>query len=105
MLFIAFIPFNVNIHNFIQEMLMCLIQGAAPDAAGGFYVIHSVGPWLVWLSGLSNGLWTKGSWVPSQGTCLSCRPGPQSGELKRQPHIDVSLLPSLSLSLKVNKVF
>ena len=28
---------------------------------------------------------------PSQGTCLGCRPGPQQGACKRQPHIDVSL--------------
>ena len=39
--------------------------------------------------------------VPSQGTCLGCRPGPQLGAHKRQPHIDVSPLflppfPSLS---------
>ena len=39
--------------------------------------------------------------IPSQGTCLVCRPSPQSGACKRQPHIDVSLplflLPSPSL--------
>ena len=29
--------------------------------------------------------------IPSQGTCLSCRPGSQNGAHKRQPHIDVSL--------------
>ena len=29
--------------------------------------------------------------IPSQGICLGCRPGPQEGALKRQPHIDVSL--------------
>ena len=29
--------------------------------------------------------------IPSQGTCLGCRPGPQYGEHERQPHIDVSL--------------
>ena len=27
---------------------------------------------------------------PSQGTSLGCRPGPQWGVHKRQPHIDVS---------------
>ena len=35
--------------------------------------------------------------IPSQGTCLGCRSGPQYGTRKRQPHIDVSL--SLSPSL------
>ena len=30
--------------------------------------------------------------IPSQGTCLGCRPGLQLGVGKRQPHIDVSLL-------------
>ena len=29
--------------------------------------------------------------IPSQGTCLSCRPGPQWGTHERQPHTDVSL--------------
>ena len=29
--------------------------------------------------------------IPSQGTCLGCRPGPQWGPSERQPHIDVSL--------------
>ena len=34
-------------------------------------------------------------WIPSQGTCLGCRPGPWLGMCKRQPHIDVSLPPFL----------
>ena len=29
--------------------------------------------------------------IPSQGTCLDCRPGPQFGVRERQPHTDVSL--------------
>ena len=29
--------------------------------------------------------------IPSQGTCLGCRPGPQEGAHERQPHTDVSL--------------
>ena len=43
--------------------------------------------------------------IPSQDTCLGCGPGPQMGMQKRQPHIDVSLLLSLSLPLclKINK--
>ena len=38
-------------------------------------------------------------WIPSQGTCLGCRLGPQLGVCERQPHIDVSLSlpPFLSL--------
>ena len=40
--------------------------------------------------------------IPSQGTCLDCRPGPQGGALERQPHIDVSLpLTDVSLPLSV----
>ena len=41
------------------------------------------------------------SLIPSQGTCLGCRPGPQLGAHEEKPHIDVSLpvflppLPSL----------
>ena len=43
--------------------------------------------------------------VPSQGTCLGWRPGPQWGVCERQPHIDVSLhlfLPPFT-SLKINE--
>ena len=61
-------------------------------------------PWLVWLSGLSTSLQTKGSLagsVPSQGTCLGCSPGPQSGARGRQPHIDVSLPSSLKINIKI----
>ena len=29
--------------------------------------------------------------IPSQVTCLGCRPGPGKGALERQPHIDISL--------------
>ena len=52
-----------------------------------------VAPWMVLLSGLSARLGTKGSLIsiPSQGTCLSCRPGPWLGVHESQPHIDVSL--------------
>ena len=55
-------------------------------------------PWLAGLSGLNASLKNRvtGS-IPSQGTCLGCRPGPQWGALKRQPHIDVSLPLSFSL--------
>ena len=46
--------------------------------------------------------------IPSQGTCVGCRPGPQVGARERQPHIDVSLplslSPSLLLCLKINKL-
>ena len=50
--------------------------------------------------------------IPSQGTCLGCGPGPQSGACERQPHTDVSLThqcfspslsPSFPLSLKINQ--
>ena len=43
--------------------------------------------------------------IPSEGTCLGCRPGPQWWVHERQPHIDVSLplfLPPTP-SLKINK--
>ena len=42
--------------------------------------------------------------IPSQGTCLGCRPGPQCGARKRQPYSDISLLflPPFP-SLKINK--
>ena len=43
--------------------------------------------------------------IPSKGTCLGCRLGPQYGAGQRQPHTDVSLplfLPPFP-SLKTNK--
>ena len=36
--------------------------------------------------------------IPSQGTCLGCRPGPQWGPHERQSHIDVSLPSPLSIN-------
>ena len=48
------------------------------------------------------------SLIPSHGTCLDCRTGPQLGAHERQLHTDVSLhlfpLPFPSLK-KINKVF
>ena len=41
--------------------------------------------------------------IPSQGTCLGCGPGPQQGVHERQPYIDVSPPPSLTLCLKISK--
>ena len=43
------------------------------------------------------------SLIPSQGICLGCRPGPQWGRRKRQPHTVIPL--SLPLCLKINKIF
>ena len=46
--------------------------------------------------------------IPSQGTCLGSRPGPQLGVCKRQAHIDVSrplLLPPFPSKNKINKIF
>ena len=41
--------------------------------------------------------------IPSQGTCLGYRPGPQLGARERQPCFSPSLSPSLSLTLETNK--
>ena len=43
-------------------------------------------PWLVWPVNQR----VSGS-IPSQDTCLGCRPGPQWRAHERQPHIDASL--------------
>ena len=46
------------------------------------------------------------SLIPSQGTYLGCRPAPQLGVRKGQPHTDVSLplfLLPFPLSKKINK--
>ena len=44
--------------------------------------------------------------IPGQGTCLGCGPGPHLGAHERQPHINVPLplSSSLSLFLKINKL-
>ena len=43
--------------------------------------------------------------IPSQGTCLGCGPGPQLGACEGQPiNISPLLFPSLTLSLKINKI-
>ena len=43
--------------------------------------------------------------MPSQGTRLGCRPGPQSEVHDRQPHIvSLPLLPPFPF-LKINKIF
>ena len=62
-------------------------------------------PWLVWFSGLNElqcpvNLKVAGS-IPSRGTCLGCRPGPQVGACERQltPYLShTSLFLSLSFS-------
>ena len=55
-------------------------------------------PCLVWLSGLSAGLWPKGSlvWFLVRTHAWVAGQVPSMGH-KRQPHIDVSLPPFLSL--------
>ena len=67
-------------------------------------IITNIWPWLVWLSRLSQRV--IGS-IPSQGTCLGCRPGPQSGgACARSNHTLMFLSFSFSfpsLSLKINE--
>ena len=43
--------------------------------------------------------------IPSQGTCLGCRPSPHLGAHERQPiHVTLPLFSLLPLSLKRNKI-
>ena len=74
-------------------------------------------PWLVWLSGLSTGLWTKGSpvwfpvrahaWVagqvPSWGVCVWCFSC--TSMFLSQIDVSLPLFPSLPLSLKIESFF
>ena len=62
-------------------------------------------PWLVWLSGLSAHLGTKGSPVefPVRAHDWVVGQGPSGGMHERQPHIDVSLPLSLPFPLSKNK--
>ena len=48
-------------------------------------------PWLLWLSGLSTGLQTKGSPVGFPVRAQARSPVETQSCLKRQPHLDVSL--------------
>ena len=43
--------------------------------------------------------------IPSQGTCLGCRPGPQQEACEKQPHIKCFSPLLLPFSLKINKLF
>ena len=49
-----------------------------------FIALAGVAQWIEYDQGVASS-------IPSQGTCLGCRPGPQWGPHERQPHIDVSL--------------
>ena len=78
---------------------------------------YSVKPWLMWLSGVGivpqterSPVWKVTGSIPSQGTCLGGRPGPQFGVCKTNRCFSPTLMfPSLSpsspLSLKINKIF
>ena len=61
--------------------------------------------WMVWLSGLSSGLQSKGSlvWFSVRAHAWVSGQVPSAGAHERQPHIDVFLSPSLPLSVKINK--
>ena len=74
---------------------------------GGGFKKKPFKPWLVWLSGLSASLRTKGLLVrfPVRALAWVVGQAPGGGAHERQPHIDVSLpfsLPSL-FSKKVSK--
>ena len=63
----------------------CKKVGLYPNLMGKNYKVsfftykRIILPWLVWLSRLSTGLQKQRvtALIPSQGTCLGCRPGPQ----------------------------
>ena len=62
-------------------------------------------PWLVWLSGLSTGLWNKGCWFDSWSGHM---PGLQArspvwGVQEATDQCFSPLSPSFPLSLKINK--
>ena len=93
---------------FMGTLFRCLRS----EKMTGYIPSKTVLPWLVWLSGLSAGLWTKRSpvqfpvrahaWVADQVPRWGHARGNWSMSLL---HIDVSpsLSPSLPLSLKINK--
>ena len=97
-----------NSHNFLlYEVWLhywtCFIEGLCTETP-----FRKVWPWLVWLSGLSAGLWTKGLRFDSQSGHM---PGlwarsPVGGTWEAMTHwcFSPSLSPSLLLSLKINKI-
>ena len=64
-------------------------------------------PWLVWLSGLSAGLWTKGLPVqfPVRAHAWVVGQVPSRGCFERQPQRDVSLPPFPSVYKQINTIF
>ena len=76
------------------------VQGAHLVCFGSVKINQALAGVAQWIEGWPMNQKIAGS-IPSQGTCLGCRPGPQWGECERQPHLDVSLalslLPFLSL--------
>ena len=99
-----FLDFRASVFiKFLQSEFICYgCHNKVPPSGNLHNGIHSYFffwnifyyPWLVWVSGLSMSLQTKGSPVwfpPSQGTCLGCGPGPQQEAHERHTHIDISL--------------
>ena len=96
----CFVVFNVTRNNFLR--LYC-------DSCHISKHFFNKQPWLVWLSGLSASLQTKGSPVqfPVRAHAWVSGQVPIWGVYERRLHIDVFLPPFLphSLSLKINKMF
>ena len=83
----------------IQDFILMIFQNSGFTSA-----LAGVAPWIKhWPVN-----WAVTGLIPSQGTCLGCRPGPWLGVCKRQP-IDVSLPlflpPFFSLWKKIKKIF
>ena len=69
----------------MQDMLLS-VPRQEPEIIG-VKKLNAVAQWIEhWLANQR----VAGS-IPSQGTCLGCRPGSQYGAHEKQPHIDVSL--------------
>ena len=92
------------------------VSAASPSSKWPSYVLFLVHSLLqitaLALAGVAQ--WTErltakqrvASSIPSQGTCLGCRPGPHCRVLERQMHIDVSFPLFLRpfSSIKINKI-
>ena len=90
--------------------MLSLIIGATALPSPQLTLKHNYVPWVVWLSGLSAGLQTKGSLVQFLVRAHAWVAGqvPSEGHVRgNHTLMFLSLSPSLSLSLKkkINKIF
>ena len=96
----ASMPTHIRVHKYSPYLFSksILENTTSPETKNPESVLAGVAQWIEhWPA--NQGI---ASSIPSQGTCLVYRPGPQQAAHERQPHIGVSL--PLSPSLPLSKI-